>query len=109
MGELRAILAVGVAVGTDILAGDPFAKVPHWRVIFGRMMAGGATAGAAQVDLYVSETRVAQMHNSSLGEGAINTDLFPLSVRVPPNTQLRAIVVTAPLTNPGNMKLFWKP
>ena len=109
MGELRVVGAAAVAVGTDILKGNEFAKVPYPRLIQTRMMTGGATIGAVQIELYVGRLSVADLVNSALGEGSRNTDLYGLEAYVPANVAVRAVIRVSPTTNPVILKLAWKP
>ncbi len=108
MGEVRFVGAAAVAVNTDLLKDNEFQKVPYPRLMTARMITGSAVAGDSTIDLFVGETRIGSLVNTSTGEGAANVDLYPQTALIPANVSLRAIVKVSPTTNPIIGKVFWR-
>ncbi len=95
--------------GTDLLAANDFQKVPYPRILIAKMVTGSAVAGDTEIELFVGQTRVTTAINTALGQGAANTDLYPMATIIPANVAIHAFVKVSPTTNPINVKLFWKP
>ena len=98
------VAAAVALVGADLVVGERWKEQPNDRVLTGIGMMGSAAAGDTVVDLMVDETRVAQLTNQGIGFPN-NDDMVEVSVIIPANAELSAVVTDAAATNPINLRL----
>jgi len=98
------IAAAVAIVGADLFVGERWKEQPNDRVLTGLALRGSAAAGDTVVDLMVDETRVAQLVNNATGFPD-NDDMVEVSVIIPANAELSAIITDAAATNPINLRV----
>jgi len=98
------IAAAVALVGADLLLGERWKEQPNDRVLTGIGCMGSAAGGDTVIDLLVDETRVAQITNQGVGFPN-NDDMVEVSVIIPGNAELTAVVTDAAATNPINLRL----
>lgn len=98
---------VSVAAATAVLGYD-LAGDQTWRVsgnnrrLRAMGLAGSAAALDAKVGVFIGNTRIGELYNTSTGAVARNTDMFEGGQNVPAGTPISVIVEDAPVTNPLN-------
>lgn len=94
--------AAGTAVGTDIAAGVRGQVDPARRWLSAIAVLGSAAAGDAAVDIYVGDTYIGRVRNTTAGASPApdsSKDIQPVGVGLNPNEQLHLIVADASGTN----------
>lgn len=96
------VAAASAPVGTDLFANETWKRRPFARLLRAVGVKGSAAGGDTEIELFIGETRIANVFN--VDTGLPNRDnAMPVGRLIPPNEELRAIVVDAPATNPINL------
>jgi len=103
------IAAATAVVNYDLLQNNLFNQDSSPRRIVAAGLAGSAAAEDSEVRLLVGDREVGQLFNTNTGFPTQNADMMPLNEPIPPGSQIRAIVVDAPATNPINLTLDIRP
>lgn len=83
---------------TDLLRNSIHRQSGADRIITGAAIGGSAAAGDCAVDLYVSDINIATLYNFSTLPSFYQ--MYPADAYVPAGSEIRAVVIDAPQTNP---------
>lgn len=98
------VAAATAVVGFNLLSNSTYRQSQRSRVIRAVALTGSAAAGDTQIRILVNNHEVATVFNS--GTGFPNRDaLKRVGARVPAGSEIAALVVDAPATNPINLQL----
>jgi hypothetical protein len=103
MSMTEVSLAAAVAVlGVNLLANSPHRQSARRRRLTAVGLAGSAAAGDSEVSILINQTEVGRLFNSATGFPD-RFDLMAIGEDVPSNSEISAVVVDAPATNPLNL------
>lgn len=105
MSSVEVSVAAATAVlGYNLLQNSPHRQSTRPRRLRAIALAGSAAAGDSEVQILINTTEVARKFNSATGFPT-RDHLVAVNVRVPAGSEVAAIVVDAPATNPLNLLL----
>lgn len=98
---------ISIAAATAILGFNMMSNSPHRqndkpRVIRAVALRGSAAAGDSAISIVVNQTEVARIFNTNTGFPN-RDDLVAIGARIPANSEISAVIVDAPATNPLNL------
>jgi len=104
-GSIPAATAV---LGYDLFVNEVWKRRGMWRFLKAFALKGSTAAGDTEVELYIGEARIANLFNTNAGFPN-RDDAMPVNRYIPPNEELRCVVVDAPVTNPVNFLIDMTP
>lgn len=110
---VKSVAAASATVGIDLLQVSPSevnARMSIARKITGLALVGSTAAGDTSIDLRVNGTKIGTYFNTSTGTTVdMSKDLQKMSIDVPANGVIEAVVTDAANTNPVVLYLFFGP
>ena len=105
MASVEVSIAAAVAVvGFNLLNNSPHRQSSRRRSLRSVALAGSAAAGDTEISVLVNATEIARIFNSATGFPT-RDHLKRVMRGIPANSELAAVVVDAPSTNPINLLL----
>lgn len=107
VGEIS-IAAATAVVGYDLCSTARWQQMGIPRALTGIALCGSAAALDTEIALSIDDVYIGSFLNSATGAVLLDAHLRPLDGNyVPPHSQIHAIVIDAPATNPINLTITW--
>lgn len=95
------VLAATAILGYDLFVNEIWKRRAGWRWLASLGLKGSTAGADTECELYIGETRIANVFNTTTGFPD-RDDAMPVGRYIPPNEEIRLVVVDAPATNPIN-------